>query len=98
VFRYSPRPGTSAVRLSGQVGSPDAERRSAELRELAGKKAAAYRASRSGGTADVVAISPREGLTEDYLSVYLSGTTARRRERFAARLSDPDGRLTATRE
>ena len=98
VFRYSPRPGTSALRLNGQVGSVEAERRSSELRELAAIKAAAYQTSRSGGMADIVAISPREGLTEDYLSVYLSETTARRRERFSARLASHDGRLTATRE
>jgi len=66
-----------------------------ELREIAGRKAAAYRASRAGGVADVVAISQREGLTEDYLSVYLSGTTVRRRERFSANLAAQDGRLTA---
>ena len=95
VFRYSPRPGTSAVRLSGDVGSVDAERRSGELREIAARKAAAYRASRAGGIADVVAISQREGLTEDYLSVYLSGATVRRRERFSANLATQDGRLTA---
>ncbi len=95
VFRYSPRPGTSAVRLSENVGSVDAERRSGELREIAAGKAAAYRASRAGGVADVVAISQREGLTEDYLSVYLSGATVRRRERFSANLAAQDGRLTA---
>jgi threonylcarbamoyladenosine tRNA methylthiotransferase MtaB len=95
VFRYSPRPGTSAVRLSGNVGSLDAERRSEELRGIAARKAAAYRASRAGGIADIVAISQREGLTEDYLSVYLSGATVRRRERFSANLAAQDGRLTA---
>ncbi|MFN2601985.1 MAG: MiaB/RimO family radical SAM methylthiotransferase [Gemmatimonadaceae bacterium] len=95
VFRYSPRPGTSAIRLPAQVGSGDAEGRSGELREIAARKATDYRASRAGGVADVVAISQREGLTEDYLSVYLSGTTVRRRERFSANLAAQDGRLTA---
>ena len=95
VFRYSPRPGTSALRLSGQVGSSHAERRSSELRELAAAKAAAYCASRAGGIADVVAITPREGLTEDYLSVEISGASVRRRDRFPARLSEHEGRLTA---
>lgn len=95
VFRYSPRPGTSAIRFPEQIGSVDAERRSSELREVAAHKAAAYRVSRTGGVADVVAISQHEGLTEDYLSVYLSGTTVRRRERFSATLATQDGRLTA---
>ena len=96
VFRYSPRPGTSATRLSQPVGAPDADRRSAELRDLASRKAAAYRASRAGGLADVVAITAREGLTEDYLSVDVSGAAVRRRDRFPARLSEHEGRLTAS--
>jgi threonylcarbamoyladenosine tRNA methylthiotransferase MtaB len=95
VFRYSPRPGTAALRLPGQVGSATVERRSAELRDLASRKAAAYRASRNGGMADIVAITPREGLTEDYLSADLSGAPVRRRDRFPARLSEHEGRLTA---
>jgi tRNA A37 methylthiotransferase MiaB len=96
VFRYSPRPGTSATRLAQQVGAPDADRRSSELRDLASRKAAAYRASRAGGLADVVAITPREGLTEDYLSVDVSGAAVSRRDRFPARLSVHKGRLTAS--
>jgi threonylcarbamoyladenosine tRNA methylthiotransferase MtaB len=95
VFRYSPRPGTAALRLPGQVGPANAERRSSELRDLASRKAAAYRASRTGEIADVVAITPREGLTEDYLSVDVSGAAVRRRDRFPARLSEHEGRLTA---
>jgi threonylcarbamoyladenosine tRNA methylthiotransferase MtaB len=95
VFRYSPRPGTSALRFSEQVGSTDAERRSSELRDLAARKATAYRVSRAGGVADVVTITPHQGLTEDYLSVDVSGTAVRRRQRFPARLSQHEGRLTA---
>jgi threonylcarbamoyladenosine tRNA methylthiotransferase MtaB len=95
VFRYSARPGTAALRLPGEVGSSHAERRSSELRDLAARKAAAYCASRAGGLADVVAITPREGLTEDYLSVDVSGAAVRRRDRFPACLSQHEGRLTA---
>ena len=96
VFRYSPRPGTSAIRLSSQVGASEADRRSAELRDLARRKAVAYRASRAGGLADVVAITQREGLTEDYLSVDVVGAAVPRRDRFPARLSEHEGRLTAS--
>ncbi|HEY3257595.1 MAG TPA: radical SAM protein, partial [Gemmatimonadaceae bacterium] len=96
VFRYSPRPGTSAIRLSSHVRASDADRRSLELRDLASRKAAAYRSSRAGGLADVVAITPREGLTEDYLSVDISRAAVRRRDRFTARLSEHEGRLTAS--
>jgi hypothetical protein len=44
----------------------------------------------------VVAITPREGLTEDYLSVDISRAAVRRRDRFTARLSEQEGRLTAS--
>lgn len=95
VFRYSPRPGTAALRLPGEVGSAGAERRSAELRDLGSRKAGAYRASRSGEIADVVAITARDGITEDYLSVEVSGAAVHRRDRFPARLFEHEGRLTA---
>jgi len=56
VFPYSPRPGTASLRLPDHVGSPVIDRRTTELRELAMRKSTAYRASRAGGRADVVAI------------------------------------------
>jgi threonylcarbamoyladenosine tRNA methylthiotransferase MtaB len=87
VFRYSARPGTAATRLSNHVGSAEIDRRSQELRDLASRKSAAYRASRAGGIADVVTIGSREGLTEDYLSVDTSDAKVARRERFDAMLS-----------
>jgi threonylcarbamoyladenosine tRNA methylthiotransferase MtaB len=96
VFRYSPRPGTSALRLGSDVGSVESERRSAELRELAGNKAAVYKFSRAGSIADVVTISSREGLSEDYLSVDLTRAAPRRRERFTALLSMGDTGLKAS--
>ena len=49
--------------------------RSAELRELAERKGAAYRSQRDGGIADVVVLRRHkgrvQGLTEDFLNVYL---------------------------
>jgi threonylcarbamoyladenosine tRNA methylthiotransferase MtaB len=96
VFPYSPRPGTSATRLHANVGSADIQRRSAELRDLAAKKAAEYKAARSGGIADVVTISSREGLTEDYLSVNTAASMIGRRKRFVARLSASGDSLQAT--
>lgn len=87
VFRYSERPGTAAARLSNRVGSAAIEARSADLRNLAATKERAYRASRIGGVADVVAITSREGLTGDYLSVDITDAKVGRRERFDARLS-----------
>ncbi len=89
VFPYSARPGTAAERLGGAVPGPVARDRSAELRELAADKAAAYAARRGGGHADVVVIGTgpsRHGLTEDYLSVALEEPKPPRGARFDARL------------
>lgn len=86
VFPYSARPGAAASRLGSEVGSTDIDRRCSELREISMRKSANYKALRAGGTADVVAISEREGLTEDHLSVGISSPGIRRRDRFTARL------------
>ena len=99
VFPYSARPGTAAVRMSGEVPAAVSRERAAELRVMGEEKAAAYRAGRAGGAADVVVVgdgSRREGLTEDYLSVALADESMPRRTRFEARLiSGVGGRLTA---
>ncbi len=80
VFPYSERPGVAAVNL-GPVVSPVVSRsRSTELRELAADKARSYRAQRSGEVADVVILrraeGQYEGLTGDYLPVYLATDTS----------------------
>lgn len=98
VFPYSPRPGTAAPRLDGQVAPAVVQARAAELRELAARKSAAYAASRAGGLADVVVVGgadEREGLTGDYLSVLLADPAVPRGARFTARLESEEGRLVA---
>ncbi len=91
VFPYSPRPGTAAVRLAGDV--PDALRRTraAELRAIGTRKAAEHVARRVGGTADVVVIGHegghRDGLTEDYLPVDLPEPAPARGARYRASLA-----------
>jgi len=100
VFPFSPRPGTAAERLDGRVAPAVARRRAAELRALGAEKAAAYRASRVGGLADVVVVGDgrrREGLTEDYLTLSLEDKSLPRRTRFSSSLSLVDGQLTASR-
>jgi len=90
VFPYSARPGTAAVRLPDPVAPALADRRAAELRAIAARKAAAYQASRDGQMADVVVIGAgpkRHGLTGDYLSVFPSDDTLPRGARFDARLA-----------
>jgi threonylcarbamoyladenosine tRNA methylthiotransferase MtaB len=100
VFPFSPRPGTAAERLDGRVPAAVARERAAVLRALGAEKAAAYRASRAGGLADVVVVGDgrgREGLTEDYLALSLEDKSLPRRTRFSSRLSLVDGQLTASR-
>ena len=99
VFPFSLRPGTAAERLAGHVQSSIANRRAAELRSLATRKAADYRASRIGGAADVVVIGrgpERHGVTGDYLTVELNRAALEPGLRFQGRLEpSPDGRLQA---
>ena len=97
VFPYSPRPGTAATRLGPGVAPFRVEQRTAELRALAQRKAAAYRARRDRGAADVIVTKggPRaEGITEDFLTVHVSDPMARG-TRFRARLSVTDSAILA---
>lgn len=102
VFPYSARPGTAAMRMGGDVPAAVSRERAGELRAIGESKAAAHRAARAGGSADVVVVgdgAKREGLTEDYLTVTLEDPSLPRRSRFTATLSCPPStsRLTAVR-
>jgi threonylcarbamoyladenosine tRNA methylthiotransferase MtaB len=95
VFPYSVRPGTPAERLPGHVAASTTERRAAELRTVAEQRAAAHRASRSGGECDLVVMGTaarREGLTEDYLTVAVDPSIPRG-TRWRARLEGDPSRL-----
>jgi threonylcarbamoyladenosine tRNA methylthiotransferase MtaB len=98
VFQYSERAETPAVGLGPPEDPRISRERSAELRELARDKASAYHRLRDGEEADVVLVRHRhgryEGLTEDYLSVYLA-TDAALPRRFPARLRSKNGTLWA---
>jgi threonylcarbamoyladenosine tRNA methylthiotransferase MtaB len=99
VFPYSARPGTAAVQMGADVPAVVSRERAAELRAIGEKKAAAHRAARAGGAADVVVIgdgAKREGLTEDYLTVALDELSIPRRTRFVAHLvAGSSARLSA---
>jgi threonylcarbamoyladenosine tRNA methylthiotransferase MtaB len=89
VFPYSARADARAWKL-GQPVHPDTWRgRSSELRELARRKAAKYRKLQHGRRADVVLLQRAagrfEGLTEDYLPVFVP-TDRSPPKRFAAEL------------
>lgn len=98
VFPYSARPGTAATRLPEHLDGNTVRARAAELRALGERKAAAHRAARAGGEADVVVVrgERREGLTEDYLQVDLDGPPQPRGTRLRARLAHGHPRLIAT--
>jgi len=98
VFPYSRRPGTAADRLRDHLAPPLITERAAELRALGERKAAAYRASRSGKLADVIVIGgrgERDAMTGDYLSVVPADPAIARGTRFAARLALEHDRLLA---
>ena len=100
VVPFSLRPGTAAERLGATVPGAIASRRARELREMAARKAVAYRHSRDRGLADVIVVrggpdTAREGVTEDYLSVLPSDASLSRGTRYAARLTLQGDRLTA---
>jgi threonylcarbamoyladenosine tRNA methylthiotransferase MtaB len=99
VFPYSVRPGTAAARLPDHVQPTIASRRAAELRALAERKAAEYRARRTGQLADVVVVgrgTTREGVTGDYLTVDVDRSALAPGRRFVGRLEpSQDGRLQA---
>ncbi len=98
VFPYSPRPGTAARRLPDPVPEGVAARRAAELRDAGERRAAAHRAARDGGVADVVVVgssADRQGITGDFLHVAVRGSQHRRGERFQARLRRLGERLVA---
>ena len=58
VFRYSSRPGTPAVRMTGQVDEPTKKRRAAELLAVAADARARWAASRVGSESDVLFEEP----------------------------------------
>ncbi len=79
VFSYSPRPGTKAAALSGQVSGAIVKRRARELRALAEIKAARFREAQIGRRLRVLTLrrDPKDdplrtpALSENYLSVLL---------------------------
>jgi len=98
VFPYSERPGAAARRLGRPVDPRTAAGRAEELRQVARASGEAYCERRDGGTADVVVLARRqgrfEGLTEDYLTVYLPAE-GKAIPRLRARLRREGGVLLA---
>jgi threonylcarbamoyladenosine tRNA methylthiotransferase MtaB len=81
VFRYSPRPGTLAAEMPGQVDPRDKRIRSERLRDAGRRLADEYARGRSGSEAEVlverVSEGMAEGTSEDYLKVTFDAGGAR---------------------
>ncbi len=80
VFAFSPRPGTAAASMTGQVPAPVRARRSLVLRDLGARKAAAFREGFIGRRFPVLVESMRDrrtgllrGLADNYLRVLFAG-------------------------
>lgn len=78
VFRYSPRRGTPAADMEGQVGDEEKKLRARRLAEIRSRKIAAFRRRFIGREMDVLLEHRRVGAslvgtTENYLRVRLSG-------------------------
>ena len=76
VFTYSPRPGTPAADMPNQVPVQEAHARNRIMREAAGVKNVAFRQSFIGRTLQAITLArghtrSLEGLTDNYLKVYL---------------------------
>ncbi len=93
VFPYSQRPDAPAGRLGRPVAPEVARRRAAALRALAEHKGRRYRRQRAAEHADVVLLrrveGRFEGLTGDYLTIYLP-TDRPLPPRFVAVLSETE--------
>jgi threonylcarbamoyladenosine tRNA methylthiotransferase MtaB len=83
VFTFSPRPGTVAAALPGQVPRGVAEARSRVLRDLGRRKSQEYRRRFLGETVEVLVETTRhrptgllKGLTDTYLPVLFRGDDA----------------------
>jgi threonylcarbamoyladenosine tRNA methylthiotransferase MtaB len=81
VFTYSPRPGTPAAALPGQVPEPVKRERNRILRELAAEKNRDFRASFIGRDLSAITLARQSGnateaLTDNYLKLQIAGTHA----------------------
>jgi threonylcarbamoyladenosine tRNA methylthiotransferase MtaB len=78
VFTYSPRPGTPAAALPGQVPVAVARERNHALRELASRKKASFMGSMVGTAVQAITLKTigadfTEALTDNYLKIKIPG-------------------------
>ncbi len=80
VFPYSPREGTAAIRMSGEISAGERKSRARTLQELGRRKWAAFVSSQAGKKGEVLFESRYEGLlsglTDNYVRVLAEGPDA----------------------
>jgi len=97
VFPYSPRPGTVAADLPGQVPGPEARARAAALREAGEAKLAAFAAAQIGRSREVLVErtlpggGPLSGISDNYLRVTLEGDDDLVGRLVRVRITEADG-------
>ena len=101
VFPYSPRKGTEAVGLGGELDQRTIARRSRALRELGRAKSDAFRGRLVGTTQDVLVLETREratgalvGLTGNYVEVAFDGPDGLMRTLAHVRVTGADAART----
>ena len=72
IFSYSPRPGTPAAKMPGQVKPDVVKERFRQLKEVAEQSAAAFRRSQIGKNAQVIFERSDKGLLRGWSDNYLS--------------------------
>ncbi len=95
VFPFSPRNGTAASRLGGEVDSAVKKRRGALLRRLGSRKTEAFRRRFSGRTTHVLFEDRRDpgtgylqGVTDNYIRVFAAGPDEAKNSILPVRLTD----------
>lgn len=95
VFTFSPRPGTPAAEMTGQVPGPVKKERIHLLRDLSERKRAAFAATQVGKRLEVVRESGEDGqvygLSDNYLQVELPAQAAPGGGISAVRIVGSDG-------
>jgi threonylcarbamoyladenosine tRNA methylthiotransferase MtaB len=101
VFTYSPRPGTGAARMKGQVKPETRKKRNHILRDALDESAKAYRRQFVGQTMSVLWESTSEmgewgwqmeGLTENYLRVHALAPSPRWNEIDRVKIQEWDSK------
>jgi len=71
VFPYSPRPGTPAAAMPGQVAAAEQRERMAEMLAVAARAEREFRRARLGGRETVLWERPRDGLAQGLTGTYI---------------------------